>query len=131
MRNIITLIHFCFLGISLSAQTGSRPYTNPEKKAIDVVSALPEVKKLFQIYADSPAHFEIIIAREPNLKLKYYWIKVGQRFSESGEDAYDYFLAHYDFYVTPNTYEIKNLDVVTNTPISLKKWRSRINKSKS
>ncbi len=128
MRTIILLFYFCFQCINLEAQADSFHYTKSEQKAIDAVSALPEVKKLFQIYPDSPEHFEIMLAQSANSEIKYYWIKVGRRFTGTPDDYFEYFLADYEFYVTPKTYEVRNLDIVTNTPISLKKWRTKIKK---
>jgi hypothetical protein len=128
MKDSILLIVFCCISVNIIAQSKGREYTQAEKRAINVISALPEVKTLIGAYADSLPHIEVAVTEDPIEGQDYYVVKVGQRFREDGGN---YFLSFYGFCVTPKTYEIRNLDVRTLTPISLKKWRARLAKEKA
>ena len=124
VKKNLLLSYLLFSALIVSAQIQPQQQTKSEKMAIDAVNALPEVKKLFETYADSPGHFETRIVGKPDGK--YYWIRVGQLFTGDSDDYYQAFLTHYEFYVTEKTNIVRNFDVLTNTPISLKKWRAKM-----
>jgi len=91
-----------------------------EDRAMKAVEALPEMKKFFRSLKtkDTSVHIALMVSRDPDSSFKYFWVKVGV------DNAYMFTTIHH-FYVTPGTYEVRYLDVASDSLLTLKQWRAR------
>ncbi len=90
-----------------------------EEKIIDKVYALPEIKERAEYIEEETngeRHLQIWIAARPEDTGDYYIVK-------AGEDNGFSMVTHFDFYVYPETMEIKYYDVITDSELSLAEWR--------
>jgi hypothetical protein len=85
-----------------------------------LILSLPEVTKRARYISEQTKggrHLEVMIAESPNSIVDYYWVK-------AGEDNGSAYVTHFNFYVFPKkNWEIKYLDTVKDTLISLEEWR--------
>ncbi|MDD3739673.1 MAG: hypothetical protein PHH30_00395 [Bacteroidales bacterium] len=90
-----------------------------EEKIIDKVYKLPEIKERAEYIekeTDGERYLQIWIAARPKDTGGYYIVK-------AGEDNGFSMVTHFDFYVYPETMEIKYYDVITDSELSLAEWR--------
>ena len=89
-----------------------------EDKIMDAVMSLPEVKKA-NAYIDSISNHKKGIAgimSEPEKGETDYGVRVGY----NGEERFE---VYYFFYVDPKNFQIKILNIITDSVISVEEWR--------
>ena len=126
MKTCLYSLLFILVSAQFSAQAISHRANNfqtgdNEGVILAKVNAIPEVKKYLHEHANiSPS---VIIARPPIPGFNYYLVKVGM-----GTDPKK-FQATYNFCVTPKTFQVLYLDIMTedldpkNAVITLEQWR--------
>jgi hypothetical protein len=91
-----------------------------ENKIIDTIFKLTEVKeraKYIEEQTKGKRHLKIWVADSPHLPdQKYYWIKVG-------EDNGTNLVAHFNFYVYPDSMRIMYYDAQSDSELTLNQWR--------
>lgn len=117
VKHLLTIVIF-FLAISVCLAQ-KQPKTNRIAKLMMArIRALPEVQEFFRGCPKSykPA---LIIEAEPDLKSRFYWIKVGM-------SNFDMFRTNFNFYIDPGTNKIyywDQLNEMDNPIITLTQWR--------
>ena len=80
------------------------------------IESLPEVEKL--VVAKRAGNKTIFIAQRPDKQFKYYWVQVGITHPDRFEPIYN-------FYVTPDKFDILYYDTEGDTTLTLKQWREK------
>ncbi len=96
-------------------------YSTLENKIIDTIIKLKEVReraKYIENQTKDKRRLQYSIWKRPTKTTPYYWVKV---LEDNGSTLY----THFNFYVYPNTMNIKYLDTVSDEVLDLKTWRKR------
>jgi len=104
-----------------SAQNENVDKSSIEDQIIDNILELPEIKERSDYIVketNGERHLKVWIAATPKETGSYYLIK-------AGEDNGMSLVTHFDFYVYPETMEIKYYDVITDSQLSLSEWREQ------
>jgi hypothetical protein len=103
--------------ISLFVLARSTAQGGMERKALDKVKSIPEVKERAKYLAGrSKRRLQYIVWQKPKNQIKYYWIKVME---DNGETYYPRF----SFRVFPPKLSIQYLDPSTDSVIDYKDWK--------
>lgn len=92
-----------------------------EQKILDTIFKLPECEAraaYIEKQTKGKRHLGIVIYQRPSGHHPYYWVK-----------AWEYngmnYATHFNFYIYPNPFSIKFLDIAKDKAISLKEWRQQ------
>ena len=113
MKRILCSLYLLF---AISAVVYSQN-NKTEKIILDKVATLPEVRSFLKTAKASKPM--LMIAGEPNIDSKYYWVKVGI-------SNMDIFRTSYNFYLAPKNYQVYFMDTMVdsgNNILTLKQWR--------
>ncbi len=117
MKRKLLLLCFTLLSVLVKAQNNSI-----ENRIIDTILKLKEVKERAEYVekvTNGKRHLGICIYKNPSKDQPYYWVK-------AWEDNGSNYVTHFNFYVYRRPFQIKFLDTVEDTVISLKEWRRRM-----
>ncbi len=106
--------------ISDSLKTDKKPESDRENKILDILSKLPEWEKANN-YIDSLTkhkHGLSVTTEKPSKDKPDYYIRAGY----NGEERFE---TYFHFYVNPQTFEIKIMDLVDGDIVPLNVWRKR------
>jgi ribosomal protein S6 len=90
-----------------------------EEKILDTIASLPETKErasYIESQTKGKRNLAYQIFSSPHSMNANYWVK-------AVEDNGDSYVTHFNFYVNPISFEIKYLDIVNDTAITLEEWR--------
>ena len=94
------------------------------EKCFDLINNLPEVNAQNK-YIDSISNHKrgivLLLYQKPDSIFPYYWIKAGDNLELN-------YNTYYNFYVNPQTFEVRYLDVLSDSvdaTLSLKEWRGK------
>ena len=90
-----------------------------EGKILDTIASLPETKErasYIESQTKGKRNLAYQIFASPDSLTSDYWVK-------AVEDNGDSYVTHFNFYVNPISFEIKYLDIVHDTAITLEEWR--------
>lgn len=96
----------------------------PDKKILDTIASLPETKEranYIQEQTKGKRSLAYQIFASPDSSTDDYWVK-------AVEDNGDSYVTHFNFYVNPVSFQIKYLDIVNDTAITLEEWRRQSKK---
>jgi hypothetical protein len=98
-----------------------------EEKITSAILAIPEVQKeakYIENTSNGERHLIIWIYQTPKkLNEKYYWVK-------AGEDNGDAFSTHFNFFIYPENLEVKFLNTLNDSVVSLDEWRKELSSQK-
>lgn len=93
-----------------------------EEKILDTIFKLSEVREranYVEKQTKGKRRLTAVIYESASQDVSYYWVKVW-------EDNGINYVTHFNFYVYPETFEIKYYDAVTDKAISLPEWRREL-----
>ena len=114
-----TLTIFLLFSVLFSNAQSKNKQTALENKILDTILSLPEVRqeeKMIEQLSKNSRHLSDVIYQRPGKDFNYYWVKVW-------EDNGGAYATHFNFYVHPNTLEIKFYDAINDKLLDLKTWR--------
>ncbi len=117
-QNLETIEEKIRLQDSVAGKKNDSVIPTLEDKIMNVVMSLPEVKKA-NAYIDSISKHKKGIAaiiNEPENGETDYGVRVGY----NGDERFE---VYYFFYVDPKNFQIKILNIITDSVISVEEWR--------